>query len=98
MSKKEYTLSDGKRIVADDSVIDVSDMNFFDELVYDSWNLFLQYCDAIGIEVNDREEPDWDTALRVQDQILNLIVESGISLNFDNTIEEDNETEMGMTL
>lgn len=98
MSQKEYTLSDGKRIFADDSVIDVSDMNFFDELVYDSWNLFLNYCDAIGIEVKDREEPDWDTALRVQDQILNLIVESGISLNFDNTIEEDNETEMGMTL
>lgn len=98
MSKKEYTLSDGKRIFADDSVIDVSDMNFFDNLECDSWDLFLKYCDAIGIEVNDRENPDWDTALRIQDRVLDVIMESGIKLNFDNDIEEDNGTEMGMTL
>lgn len=98
MSKKEYELSDGKRIIADDTEIDVSNLNFFDELEYDSWDLFLNYCDAIGIEVNDRDEPDWYTAKTIQDKVLDLIMESGIKLKFDNPIEEDNETEMGMTL
>ncbi len=65
MSKKEYTLSDGKRIFADDKAIDVSDLNFFDKLEYDSWDLFLKYCDAIGIEVNDRKEPDWCSAKEI---------------------------------
>lgn len=98
MSKKEYSLPDGKRIFADDSVIDVSDMNFFDELEYDSWDLFLKYCDAIGIEVNDRDEPDWYTAKTIQDKVLDVIMESGIKLKFDSNIEEDNGIEMGMTL
>lgn len=98
MSKKEYTLSDGKRIFADDSEIDVSDMNFFDKLEYDSWDLFLKYCNAIGIEVNDREEPDWCSAKEIQAKVLDVIMESGIRLKIDNDIEEDNTTEMGMTL
>lgn len=98
MSKKEYTLSDGKRIFVDDSVIDVSDMNFFDNLECDSWDLFLKYCDAIGIEVNDRDEPDWYTAKTIQDKVLDVIMESGIKLKFDSNIEEDNEIKMGMTL
>lgn len=98
MSKKEYTLSDGKRIFADDTEIDVSDLNFFDQLEYDSWNLFLKYCDAIGIEVNDREEPDWYTAKNIQDKVLDVIMESGIKLKFDNDIEVNNCAEMGMTL
>ncbi len=98
MSKKEYTLSDGKRIFADDSEIDVSDMNFFDKLEYDSWDLFLKYCNAIGIEVNDREEPDWCSTKEIQAKVLDVIMESGIRLKIDNDIEEDNTTEMGMTL
>lgn len=97
MSKKEYTLSDGKRIFADDMEIDVSDLNFFDQLEYDSWDLFLKYCDAIGIEVNDREEPDWYTAKDIQDKVLDVILEAGIKLKFNNDIEENN-TEMGMIL
>lgn len=98
MSKKEYTLSDGKRMFAADTAIDVSDMNFFDNLEYDSWDLFLNYCDALGIEVDDREEPDWCTAKNIQDKVLDLIMESGIKLKFNNDIEENNCAEMGMTL
>lgn len=98
MSKKEYTLADGKRIFTDDTEIDVSDMNFFDELEYDSWDLFLKYCDSIGIEVNDREEPDWFTAKSIQDKVLDVIMESGIKLNLDNGIDDNYNSEMGMTL
>ncbi len=56
----------------------------------------MQYCDAIGIEVNDREEPDWYTAKEIQDKVLDVIMESGIKLKFDNDIEENNGVEMGM--
>lgn len=96
--KKEFKLADGKVILADDAEIDVSHMNFFDELEYESWDLFLKYCDAIGIEVEDRDEPDWYTAKSIQDKVLDVIMESGIKLKFDNSIEEENETEMGMNL
>lgn len=96
MSKKEYTLSDGKRIFAEDTAIDVSDMNFFDDLEYDSWDLFLKYCDAIGIEVNDKEEPDWYTAKEIQDKVLDVIMETGIKLKFNNDIEENNDTQICM--
>ena len=96
--KKEFEIGDGRKVFAEDTVIDVSDMNFFDELEYDSWDLFLKYCDSMGIEVSDRDEPDWDTAKTIQDKVLDVIMESGIKLNFNNTIEEDNSTEMEMNL
>lgn len=79
---KKYTLEDNKKITADDEPIDVSDMNFFDDLEYDSWNLFLQYCAALGIEVENKDEPDWATAKGIQDKILDILIGTGVKFKF----------------
>ncbi len=93
--KKEFEIGDGRKIFAEDTEIDVSDLNFFDELEYDSWDLFLKYCDAMGIEVSDRDEPDWYTAKTIQDKVLDVIMESGIKLNFDRDLEESESPSLG---
>lgn len=96
--KKEFEIDDGRKVFAEDTEIDVSDMNFFDELEYDSWDLFLKYCDAMSIEVSDRDEPDWDTAKTIQDNVLDVIMESGIKLNFDRDFEENSDVEPQMII
>ena len=75
-------IGDEKLITPSSEIIDVSRLGFFDELEYDSWNLFLQYCDAFGIEVEERDEPDWYIAKQIQDKIIELLIESGIKFKF----------------
>lgn len=49
----------------------------------------------MGIEISDRDEPDWHTAKTIQDKVLDVIMEAGIKLNFDRDIEESESPSLG---
>ena len=63
-----------------DEPIDCSDLNYFDELEYDCWDLISQYANKFGIKINS--EISFDLAKEIQDVIINQFKNTGVEFNF----------------
>lgn len=94
---------DGCKIRVPKEPIDVSRLDFFDDLEYDCWALVEKYSEKLGIKLmpNDEEVPiSFDIAKGVQDRIIEMFEETGVVFNFDETqsddYDEDEAPVMGM--
>ena len=73
-------LLDGKKIYVPKE-IDASDLNFFDEIEYDMWDLIQQYLAIFGIQI-DNDDPDWATVKEVQDTLIDILERCGVNFNW----------------
>ena len=55
-------------------------LNTFDGLEYDCWELILKYADMFGIQIDAEDEIDFYAAKEVQDSVLKLFIEAGFKL------------------
>ena len=72
--------------------INCSDMNYFDELENECWNLIQKYCDKLGIKLlphceSDESSVSYNIAKGLQDYILESFQEAGVQLKFENEQE-----------
>lgn len=105
MENKEFEFGgDLTTVISGPSEVDISNMNFFDDLEYDCWNLIKKYAEKFGFEVKsvDGEEDDIDfyAAKEVQGKIIELFEESGIIFKTAPELDEDIEPEIdeGMSM
>lgn len=99
MENKEFEFGgDLTTIISGPSEVDISNMNFFDGLEYDCWNLIKKYAGAFGFKVKntDGEEDDIDfyAAKEVQEKIIELFKEAGITFKYSYALEQDISQEM----
>lgn len=87
-------LGDECEIVIPEDTIDCTNSAVFDELEEECWNLVMKYCDAFGIDVINKDVVSYDIAKGIQGQILNHLIDAGVSFDFGNgkvnTTQEDN--------
>lgn len=87
-------LGDECEIVIPEDTIDCTDSAVFDELEEECWNLVMKYCDAFGIDVISKDVVSYDITKGIQGQILNHLIDAGVSFDFGNgkvnTTQEDN--------
>ncbi len=104
MEKKEFEFGGDVTVISGPSEVDISNMNFFDDLEYECWNLIKQYAGAFGFEVKnldeDEDDIDFYAAKSVQDKIIELFEEAGITFITEPKQEEDIEPEIdeGMSM
>lgn len=77
----ELKLLDGKSIIAPE-VIDISDLDTFDELGYSLWHTIEEYLMLFGIRTED-DAPDWATVKEVQSKLLDILERCGVQFKFN---------------
>jgi len=85
--ENNFELGD-KTVVISQPVINIQNIDFFDDLEYDCWNLFKQYLGAFDIQIVPEEDGDYDDidfsiAKEIQEKVLEIIENGGIKLEFD---------------
>lgn len=76
----ELKLADGKKIKAP-KVVDISALGCLDEMEYELWNVIEDYMKLFGIQTDD-DVPDWATVKAVQNKIIDVFANAGVSFNF----------------
>lgn len=75
------TLPFGDTATATSSTDEIKiNLNTFDGLEYDCWELILKYADMFGIQIDAEDEIDFYAAKEVQESIIKLFTESGFKL------------------
>ncbi len=69
-------------VITGPAEVDISHINFFDELEYDCWKLIKKYAGAFGFSVEnidgENDDIDFYAAKQIQDRIIELFEESGV--------------------
>lgn len=79
LSLKSYELPDGAKFTAP-TTIDFSELGCMDEFEYQMWDLLTDFFEYIGIELEDKDEPDWDTVKTVWSTIFDILEKTGLKL------------------
>ena len=84
MAKKSFIIGDGTKVVSP-PVVDASKLGFFDELEYECWKLFQQYCKKMNITIVDASfgnDIDFFIAKEIQEKVLSIFEKDGITINY----------------
>ncbi len=91
---------DMRTTITGPSEVDISHMNYFDELEYDCWELIKKYAGAFGFKVEnvdgDEDTIDFYAAKKIQDGIIELFEEAGIVFKTEPEMEAEDDEEMEM--
>ena len=93
----EIALADGTRFTAPKTV-DASALGYFDGLEYKAWNLVKDYMIKLGIRPLDVEtvpDPDFATAKAVQDKVLEILEDAGLSISYAANCEDEEKRATG---
>lgn len=81
LDRIELSLPDGKKMTAPVE-IDLTEMTDLDEFDYELWGSIVSYLEYLGIKVEDEGKPDQATVRQVQNELLSILIESGVNFKF----------------
>ncbi len=78
-----FIIGDGTAAISKPEV-DASELTFFDEMEYESWELFKGYSKLLGIDIHpENNDIDFYIAKQIQETVLKIFEDGGIKIVFN---------------